>query len=78
MLSDLYCLLYLVQCVNVNCKMSQHAQSARNIEKKEASQEINACVGRPFAQRSIDDFFLYFYTFSQLCLGYSLVNHLDV
>ena len=36
MLSDLYCLLCLLQCVSINCKMSQHAQSARNIEQKEA------------------------------------------
>ena len=36
MLSDLYCILYLLHCVSVNCKMSQHAQSAHNIEQKEA------------------------------------------
>ena len=85
MLSDLYCLLCLLQCVSVNCKMSHQASCGvanmlkvhATLSKKKHAQEINACVGRPFAQRSINHFFLYFYTFSQLCLGYSLVNHLD-
>ena len=36
MFTDLYCLFCFLQCVSVNCKMSQHAQSACNIEQKEA------------------------------------------
>lgn len=50
MLSDLYCLLCLLQCVSVNCKMSQRASCGvanmlkvhSTLRRKKHAQEINA------------------------------------
>ena len=67
MLGDLYCLLCLLQCVSVNCKMSHQASCGvanmlrvhTTLSGKKHAQEMNVCVGRPFAQRSINRFSLF-------------------
>jgi hypothetical protein len=53
MLSDLYCLLCLLQCVSVNCKMSHQASCGvanmlkvhATLSRKKHAEEINACPG---------------------------------
>ena len=55
------------KCVSINCKMRQLASCGvanmlkvlATLRRNKHAQEINACAGRPFAQRSIDRFSLF-------------------
>ena len=74
------------KCVSINCKMRQLARCGvanmlrvlATLRRNKHAQEINACAGRPFAQRSIDRFSLFPHHLTALYIGYSMVNHWDV
>ena len=54
MLSHLYCLM----CLLDTCGVANMLKVLATLRRNKHAQEISACAGRPFAQRSIDRFSL--------------------
>lgn len=66
MLSHLYCLMCLLQMCQhqlqdeaASCGVANMLKVLATLRRNKHAQEINACAGRPFAQRSIDRFSLF-------------------
>ena len=57
-----------------SCGVANMLKVLVTLRRNKHAQEINAAQGGTLLREASTDF-LYFHTFSQLCIGYSMVNH---